>query len=164
MGGTAFFFFPQGRPLTHPPSTPIIPSPLAAHIPFPSPPAHTRTHTHTHRGRLVYVDKDHGHPNTCSPSDCRYACSSYAAADPPFRVDPSGGGKSGAGPVGPDNAIMLVDRGPMDSDSAPCKFAEKVWNAQQAGAAGVLVVNFEDKHTTMEAPDDQDEVCCVGWC
>ena len=104
------------------------------------------------------MDKDHGHPNTCSPSDCRYACSSYAAADPPFRVDPTGGSKGGAGPVGPANAIMLVDRGPMDSDTAPCKFAEKVWNAQQAGAAGVLVVNFEDKHTTMEAPDDQDEV------
>lgn len=80
---------------------------------------------------------------------------------------------------------------------APCKFAEKVWNAQEAGAQGVrkpcclftpsalldpdeaqerweckeprckgcacallqvIVVNYEDKHTTMEAPDDQDEI------
>ena len=24
--------------------------------------------------------------------------------------------------------------------------------------AQVIVVNYEDKHTTMEAPDDQDEV------
>lgn len=69
----------------------------------------------------------------------------------------------------------------------PCKFAEKVWNAQKAGAQGVrctqtrscqpfhdllpaitgvhvgagalqvIVVNYEDKHTTMEAPNDQDE-------
>ena len=53
---------------------------------------------------------------------------------------------------------MLVDRGPLADDSAPCKFAEKVWNAQKAGAQAVLVVNYEDKHTTMEAPDDQDEV------
>ena len=105
----------------------------------------------------MYVDRDHGHPNKCTP-DCRYACQAYGDADPPFRVDPSGGASGGAGPVGPANAIMLVDRGPMDSDTSPCKFAEKVWNAQQAGAAGVLVVNFEDKHTTMEAPDDQDEV------
>ena len=109
------------------------------------------------RGRLVYVSPDHGHPNHCTP-DCRYACQPFADADPPFRVDPSGGSTGGAGPVGPANALMLVDRGPRDSASAPCKFAEKVWNAQQAGAAGVLVVNFEDKHTTMEAPDDQDEV------
>lgn len=81
---------------------------------------------------------------------------------------------------------------------APCKFAQKVWNAQEAGAQGVslhipcwcyvllchrdlprslmfnqthsmhiddivvplqvIVVNYEDKHTTMEAPDDQDEI------
>jgi hypothetical protein len=98
------------------------------------------------------VDRDHGHANRCSP-DCRYACQSFSQADPPFRVD-----DGSAALPGPNNAIMLVDRGPMDSDAAPCKFAEKVWNAQQAGAAGVLVVNFEDKHTTMEAPDDQDEV------
>ena len=54
---------------------------------------------------------------------------------------------------------MLVDRGPVGDDFAsPCKFAEKVWNAQAAGASAVLVVNYEDRHTTMEAPDDQDEV------
>ena len=63
---------------------------------------------------------------------------------------------SDAGP--PSNHIMLVDRGPRGDDATPCKFAEKVWNAQRAGAQGVLVVNWEDRHTTMEAPDDQDEV------
>ena len=74
-----------------------------------------------------------------------------------------------------------------------CKFAKKVWNAQEAGAQGVrcsatanvyravpygcyqqpschravltkawleqvLVVNYEDRLTTMEAPDDHYEV------
>lgn len=32
-----------------------------------------------------------------------------------------------------------------------------MWNAQSAGAKGAIVVNFEDKMTTMEAPDDDDE-------
>ena len=60
---------------------------------------------------------------------------------------------------GPTDFVMLVDRGPVGDDfSSPCKFAEKVWNAQAAGASAVLVVNYEDRHTTMEAPDDQDEV------
>lgn len=29
----------------------------------------------------------------------------------------------------------------------------------------VIVVNYEDKHTTMEAPDDQDEISyrCASW-
>lgn len=52
---------------------------------------------------------------------------------------------------------MLVDRGPIGTLSGPCKFAEKVWNAQSAGAKGVIVVNFEDAMTTMEAPDSDDE-------
>lgn len=80
--------------------------------------------------------------------------------------------------------------------STACKFAEKVWNAQEAGAQAVsaflpigwllcliahcnillrctvlneclslqpetemqvIVVNYEDSHTTMEAPDEDDE-------
>ena len=53
---------------------------------------------------------------------------------------------------------MLIDRGPVNPGAAACKFAQKVWNAQQAGAIGVIVVNYEDKMTTMEAPDDDDEV------
>jgi hypothetical protein len=53
---------------------------------------------------------------------------------------------------------MLVDRGPMGAGADPCKFAQKVWNAQRAGARGVVVVNYEDALTTMEAPDDDDEV------
>jgi len=52
---------------------------------------------------------------------------------------------------------MVVDRGPIDPGTTPCQFAQKVWNAQRAGARAVIVVNFEDKMTTMEAPDDDDE-------
>jgi len=44
---------------------------------------------------------------------------------------------------------MLVDRGPTNSYTAACKFTEKVWNAQNAGAVAVLVVNYADTHTTM---------------
>jgi hypothetical protein len=33
----------------------------------------------------------------------------------------------------------------------------QVWNVQMSGARGAIVVNFEDKMTTMEAPDDDDE-------
>lgn len=45
--------------------------------------------------------------------------------------------------------IMLVDRGPTNSAAPACKFTEKVWNAQNAGAVAVLVVNYDDMHTTM---------------
>lgn len=45
--------------------------------------------------------------------------------------------------------IMLVDRGPTDSSASACKFTEKVWHAQNAGAVAVLVVNYDDSHTTM---------------
>lgn len=45
-----------------------------------------------------------------------------------------------------------------DDTNEPCKFAQKVWNSQLAGAQAVIVVNYEDRHTTMEAPDDNDEV------
>lgn len=56
-----------------------------------------------------------------------------------------------------DAVVLLVDRGPTGPGFEPCKFAEKVWNAQQAGARAVLVANYEDQLTTMEAPDDDDE-------
>lgn len=45
--------------------------------------------------------------------------------------------------------IMLVDRGPTNSYTSACKFTEKVWNAQNAGAVAVLVVNYDDSQTTM---------------
>ena len=112
-------------------------------------------------GKLVYVDPDHGHANRCQPA-CNFACSPYSEASPPFHLSPtssSGGDPTGGEMGGPTNFVMLVDRGPVGDDfSSPCKFAEKVWNAQAAGASAVLVVNYEDRHTTMEAPDDQDEV------
>jgi len=43
----------------------------------------------------------------------------------------------------------------------------QVWNVQGSGAKGAIVVNYEDKMTTMEAPDEDDEVnmkylTCVG--
>ena len=53
---------------------------------------------------------------------------------------------------------MLVDRGPVEPGTEACKFAEKVWNAQAAGAKGVVVANYDDALTTMEAPDDDDEI------
>lgn len=40
----------------------------------------------------------------------------------------------------------------------PQWFPLQVWNAQQTGAKGVIVVNYEDRMTTMEAPDEDDEV------
>lgn len=53
--------------------------------------------------------------------------------------------------------MLLVDRGPTGPGMDACKFAEKVWNAQQAGAAAVLVANYGEQLTTMTAPDDDDE-------
>ena len=47
---------------------------------------------------------------------------------------------------------MLIDRGPTNSYTPACKFTEKVWNAQNAGAVAVLVVNYDDTHTTMVRP------------
>lgn len=100
----------------------------------------------TLRGRLVYVDPDYySDKHTCSPP-CVFACQDFGAATPP--LDLRGDSQ--------ETYIMLVDRGP-NAPATPCKFAEKVWNAQSAGARGAIVVNFEDKLTTMEAPDDDDE-------
>ncbi|KAK9804195.1 hypothetical protein WJX72_000406 [[Myrmecia] bisecta] len=104
-------------------------------------------------GKLVYVEKDHGHANVCSP-DCQYACQAFSAAQPPFHLN---GDLNPSKPSEVTNFIMMVDRGPVRDDMSACKFAEKVWNAQEAGAQGVIVVNYEDRLTTMEAPDDQDE-------
>ena len=95
---------------------------------------------------MIYVDKDYGQDHTCSPA-CRYACQDFVSATPrlDLRSDPK------------EAYIMVVDRGPTEPGAEACKFAQKVWNAQQAGARAVIVVNFEDKMTTMEAPDDDDE-------
>jgi hypothetical protein len=41
--------------------------------------------------------------------------------------------------------------------AAAAAAAAQVWNVQTSGARGAIVVNFEDKMTTMEAPDDDDE-------
>jgi hypothetical protein len=101
-------------------------------------------------GKLVYVDKDYGHSYTCEP-ECKYACAAFSDAKPsPLKLNPPSDGQ---------NYIMMVDRGPINDEfHEPCKFAEKVWNSQLAGAQAVIVVNYEDRHTTMEAPDDNDEV------
>jgi hypothetical protein len=32
------------------------------------------------RGKLVYVDKDHGHSNVCHPS-CNYACQPFSVRE-----------------------------------------------------------------------------------
>ncbi|KAK9795904.1 hypothetical protein WJX73_006236 [Symbiochloris irregularis] len=95
--------------------------------------------------KMVYVDPEAGYPSQCFPEACNYACEPFSEASPPVDLH------SPDGPV-----ILMVDRGPQDSPRGACKFAKKVWNAQQAGAAGVLVVNYEDHLTTMEAPKDAD--------
>ncbi|KAI3427174.1 hypothetical protein D9Q98_007111 [Chlorella vulgaris] len=101
------------------------------------------------RGRLVYIDAQHyTSQHTCSPP-CGYACQDFASATPP--VDLRLAGDPG------ETYIMLVDRGPNTTATTACKFAEKVWNVQSAGARGAIVVNYEDALTTMEAPDDDDE-------
>jgi hypothetical protein len=89
-------------------------------------------------GQLVYIDKEYGQDYTCSPA-CKYACQDFASATPrlDLRADPK------------ETYIMLVDRGPTEPGAEACKFAQKVYNAQQAGARGVVVVNYEDKLTTM---------------
>ena len=88
------------------------------------------------RGRLEYIEKAHGHPETtCTNTDCKYGCSNFTVsllpskaaitawyrteghprpclqsqANPPFHLNPH------ANPGNPDevtNYIMLVDRGP----------------------------------------------------
>lgn len=100
-------------------------------------------------GKLVYVDPDHGLDFTCQP-ECKYACSDFSQARPPFKL-------AHTGEDADTNFIMMVDRGPTSTGEEACKFAVKVWNAQQAGAQAVIVVNYEDAHTTMEAPDEDDE-------
>ena len=44
---------------------------------------------------------------------------------------------------------VLCRRGPTNDVTPACKFTEKVWNAQNAGAVAVIVVNYDDFHTTM---------------
>eukprot|EP00887_Chlorella_sp_A99_P001340 scaffold14.g1340.t1 len=97
-------------------------------------------------GRLIYVDKDYHEDYICSPP-CRFACQDFASATP--KLDLRSQSK--------ETYIMMVDRGPNQPGLEPCKFAQKVWNAQNAGAKGVVVVNYEDRMTTMEAPDEDDE-------
>lgn len=59
------------------------------------------------------------------------------SSDPPLKLDRA------------QQNIMLVDRGPTNSYTNACKFTEKVWHAQNAGAVAVLVVNYDDTQTTM---------------
>lgn len=99
-------------------------------------------------GQLIYIDAEYGYDVTCSPP-CRYACQSFASATPPLDLRNRDGKK--------DAYIMIVDRGPIEPGTKPCVFAEKVWNAQMAGAGAVLVVNYEDKLATMDAPDEEEE-------
>ena len=87
-------------------------------------------------------------------------CSDVQQAVPPFKLNPL---TNPDRPGQRTNYIMLVDRGPrtprlpiviwlaypcgsvvltmdcaaVEDDMSPCKFAEKVWNAQEAGAQGV---------------------------
>jgi hypothetical protein len=96
-------------------------------------------------GSLVYVDESYGEDFECKPIPCNYGCQPFSEAKPPFTLDKQ------------TQYIMLIDRGPEEPGMKPCKFAQKVWNAQQAGAVGAIVVNYEDRRTTMEAPNDEDD-------
>jgi len=96
-------------------------------------------------GSLVYVSKDWGYDQTCPSAECNYGCDDFADSHPRLSLDKK------------TQYIMLIDRGPEGRGKTPCKFAEKVWNAQNAGAAGAIIVNYEDRKTTMEAPNDEDD-------
>ncbi|KAL4443975.1 hypothetical protein ABPG75_011712 [Micractinium tetrahymenae] len=100
----------------------------------------------TLRGRLIYIHSDFKQTASCAPANCSYACQDLTKANPPVDLRSESD----------ETYIMLVDRGPP-APGAACKFAEKVWNVQQSGARGAIVVNYEDKMTTMEAPDEDDE-------
>ncbi|KAL0925991.1 hypothetical protein M5K25_004371 [Dendrobium thyrsiflorum] len=71
------------------------------------------------------------------PKDNHMACDEFSSS---FRTKP------GAMPT-----FLLVDRG-------DCVFAKKVWNAQNAGASAVLVVdNTNEPLITMDLPHEDDE-------
>ncbi|CAN6453795.1 unnamed protein product [Victoria cruziana] len=75
------------------------------------------------------------YPSTSSPSSM--ACNAF---DSPFKHETSG-----------RPLIVLIDRG-------GCFFALKVWNAQQAGAKAVLVVDDRDEPLiTMESPEEESQ-------
>eukprot|EP00803_Ostreobium_quekettii_P006243 evm.model.scf_131.1 EVM.evm.TU.scf_131.1 scf_131:397-2706(-) len=96
-------------------------------------------------GVPVYVDTEYlESPVECSPQPCVYGCSAFSEASPPYSVPSTGG-----------PFIMLIDRGPPDTAGlgAPCTFVQKTWAAQQAGAAAVVVVNYEDKLVTPSGGD-----------
>ena len=96
-------------------------------------------------GKLVYPDKEHGHPNTCVPS-CNFACQNFSvsglmcylsaartwpplacladctvrlaqSASPPFKLNHQ------AEPGQRTNYIMLVDRGPRPCPALCCSYA-----------------------------------------
>ncbi|EFJ42092.1 hypothetical protein VOLCADRAFT_119519 [Volvox carteri f. nagariensis] len=99
------------------------------------------------RGELVYISSQERYSNNqmyyCFPTDCEYGCN-LNTSKPSF-VLPKG-----------TPWIMMMDRGPKDD---PCYFLDKVYNAQLAGAVGVLVADNEDEElTTAGAPDTDDTV------
>lgn len=95
-------------------------------------------------GSLIYIHRDYGYEQSCPTNDCNYGCDELSEAKPPVTLDKK------------VQHIILIDRGPEGRGKRPCKFALKVWNAQKAGVAGVIIVNYENSKTTMEAPNDED--------
>ena len=138
-------------------------------------------------GKLVYPDKEHGHPNTCVPS-CNFACQNFSVSGLMCYLLPPAPGRPrpawltalyawrrarrlrsssttrrslGRGRITscswteghvralPSAALMLLcSRAALTAacpacadrdDMQACKFAEKVWNAQEAGAQGVRI-------------------------
>ncbi|GMH34205.1 hypothetical protein BSKO_02039 [Bryopsis sp. KO-2023] len=96
-------------------------------------------------GKVVYVRQGYMETDVeCRPS-CHYACEAFSDAKPKYELDASSG-----------THIMLVDRGPYDEGVKACTFVQKVWNAQNAGAVGVVVVNHKDELLTPDSPNDEN--------
>lgn len=95
-------------------------------------------------GKIVYVQNDYlDTPVDCSPP-CNYGCQSFEDASPKYSLKDSN-----------DVYIMIVDRGPYETGLTPCTFVQKTWNAQNAGASAIVVVNHREELLTPDAPNDE---------
>ena len=115
----------------------------------------------TMRGQLVYPATHADAPSQCKTDQgeavgCEYGCADFDKAVPP--VSSVGNALHGMGTreyVG-TGGILLIDRGPQDERA--CKFTLKAWHAQLAKAQAVVIVNYENRLTTMDkAEDDETE-------
>lgn len=110
----------------------------------------------TTRGQLVYPATHSDQPHQCQLVDgvdigCEYGCVEFSKAVPPMEsINQPLHGMSDFVGMG---AILLLDRGPRDNRA--CKFTLKAWYAQLARASAVIIVNYENRLTTMDKSDDE---------